>query len=77
MARNNGVEDKPQDTQVASESVAASQIIALNNSTKFDVNIETASGNPLIVFQGIPAKTRAQAINKAQQMLVFTAERTK
>ena len=63
-------------TQIPSEAVAASQIIALGNSTKFDVNIETASGTPLIVFQGIPAKTRAQAINKASQMLVFTAERS-
>lgn len=51
--------------------------LAAKLESKFDVHIETNRGTDLIVFQGIPAKTKAQAINKASQMLVFTAERSK
>lgn len=58
---------------VPTEDVAEKLIAGMFS--RFDVSIETSSGTPLFVFQGIPAKTKAQAINKASQMLVFTAER--
>lgn len=67
-------EVKAQESQVPSEAVADKIIAGMIS--RFDVSIETVSGTPLIVFQGIPAKTKAQAINKASQMLVFTAERS-
>jgi hypothetical protein len=43
--------------------------------TKFNVDVETANGNPVIQFQDIQAQTKGEAVNKAKQMLVFTAER--
>lgn len=45
--------------------------------TKFDVEVETVSGNPLIVFQGVVAQTKNEAINAVKQQLTFTAERCK
>lgn len=45
--------------------------------TKFDVEIETATGTQLVVFQGIEAQTKSEAINKAKQRLTFSAERSK
>lgn len=58
----------------------AGEIILDNKAVKkarFDVEVETASGNPLIVFQGIEAQTKSEAINKAKQLLTFSAERAK
>jgi hypothetical protein len=45
--------------------------------TTFDVEVETITGTPLIVFQGVAAQTKAEAINKVRQKLTFTAERCK
>lgn len=45
--------------------------------TSFDVEVETVSGNPLIVFQGVHAQTKAEAINRVKQQLTFTASRCK
>ena len=45
--------------------------------TNFDVEVETADGSSLVVFQGIEAQTKSEAINKAKQKLIYTAERGK
>lgn len=45
--------------------------------TSFDVEVETVTGTPLIVFQGVSAQTKAEAINRVRQQLTFTAERNK
>ncbi len=45
--------------------------------TRFDVEVETSNGTPLIVFQDLVAQTKAEAINRAKQMLTFSAERSK
>lgn len=49
----------------------------IRRQTSFDVEVETASGMLLIVFQGIEAQTKGEAINKVKQMLTFSAERNK
>lgn len=59
----------------------ASEMALTDRKTKpqssFDVEVETSTGNPLIVFQGVVAQTKNEAINMAKQSLVFTAERCK
>lgn len=47
------------------------------NLTRFDVEIETASGMPLVVMQDVVAQTKKEAINICKQRLTFTAERCK
>lgn len=76
MRKNKAVDSQIAQQNVPSESIAESQMLALDKATKFDVSIETVQGTPLITFQGIPAKIKAQAIHKASQMLVFTAGRS-
>lgn len=44
---------------------------------RFDVLIEDKSGKHIAVFEGVPAQTRSEAVNKVKQMLTFTAERIK
>lgn len=59
----------------------ASEMLLTDTKTKrassFDVEVETVSGTPLIVFQGVSAQTKAEAINRVKQQLTFTAERNK
>lgn len=44
--------------------------------TKFDVAVENSSDGEVIrVYRGVPAQTRAEAVNKAKQKLTFSAER--
>lgn len=43
--------------------------------TRFNVDIETSDGKPIMQYQGVPAQTKKEAINKVKQQLVFTAER--